>query len=270
MYDQSLEQLIDAVIADGVITDQERKVVYKKAAALGIDQDEIEVYLDGRLAADGNKNVPKSGKHGVVKTCPNCGAPVKSGSAKCEECGFLFTNVEANSSASKLYNEIMKISSKSGDEEEKLTKISSAITNFPVPTSREDILEFISMAIPNTKKKGNFINLYPALSGIIISLLLIVLISAFLGAQSEAGDKAEEAVAAVFIVFMVGGWIVPLVVGAIMHFSMRNKAKEMRRHNVLAKAWTSKAKQVIMKARFAMKDDAETMSMLSKYERKLS
>ena len=51
MYDQSLEQLIDAVIADGVITDQERRVVYKKAASLGIDQDEIEVYLEGRLDA---------------------------------------------------------------------------------------------------------------------------------------------------------------------------------------------------------------------------
>lgn len=42
MYDKSLEQLIDAVIADGVITDQERKVVYKKAATLGIDQDQDE------------------------------------------------------------------------------------------------------------------------------------------------------------------------------------------------------------------------------------
>lgn len=32
MYEQSLEQLIDAVIADGEITDQERNVAYKKAA----------------------------------------------------------------------------------------------------------------------------------------------------------------------------------------------------------------------------------------------
>ncbi|MDE6395514.1 MAG: hypothetical protein K2K77_09240, partial [Duncaniella sp.] len=125
MYDQSLEQLIDAVIADGVITDQERKVVYKKAAALGIDQDEIEGYLNGKLDALKKNAKPQSGKHGVVKTCPHCGATVESGSAKCKECGFAFTGLEANSSAKELDERLT-----SAIDEDDQAEI---INSFPIP-----------------------------------------------------------------------------------------------------------------------------------------
>jgi len=47
MYSEQLEQLIKSVIVDGVITDKERAVLHKKAAAEGVDEDEIDVYVDG-------------------------------------------------------------------------------------------------------------------------------------------------------------------------------------------------------------------------------
>lgn len=50
MYSKDLEQLIDAALADGIITDKERAVIKKRAEKEGIDLDEIDVYLDGRLA----------------------------------------------------------------------------------------------------------------------------------------------------------------------------------------------------------------------------
>ena len=50
MYSKELEQLIDAALADGIITDKERAVIKKRAEKEGIDLDEIDVYLDGRLA----------------------------------------------------------------------------------------------------------------------------------------------------------------------------------------------------------------------------
>lgn len=49
MYSEQLEQLIKSVIADGVITEKERAVLHKRAAAEGIDEDEIDVYLDGLM-----------------------------------------------------------------------------------------------------------------------------------------------------------------------------------------------------------------------------
>lgn len=47
--DIDIEKLIDAVVADGVITEKERKVILKKATAAGYDADEVEILLDARL-----------------------------------------------------------------------------------------------------------------------------------------------------------------------------------------------------------------------------
>ncbi len=50
MYNEKLEALITAALADGVLTDKEKEVLFKKAEAMGIDRDEFELVLDGRLA----------------------------------------------------------------------------------------------------------------------------------------------------------------------------------------------------------------------------
>lgn len=49
MYSEKLEQLIQMAIADGVVTEKERSVLHKKAAAEGVDEDEIDLYIDGLL-----------------------------------------------------------------------------------------------------------------------------------------------------------------------------------------------------------------------------
>jgi len=50
MYSEQIEQLIKSVIADGVITEKERAVLHKKAASEGVDENEIDVYVDGLIA----------------------------------------------------------------------------------------------------------------------------------------------------------------------------------------------------------------------------
>ena len=44
-----IEKLIELALADGQITDKERKVIINKAISLGIDQDEVEMIIEGRL-----------------------------------------------------------------------------------------------------------------------------------------------------------------------------------------------------------------------------
>jgi len=46
----SFDQLLDAALADGVVTDKERAILLKKATAQGYDPDEVELIIDGRLA----------------------------------------------------------------------------------------------------------------------------------------------------------------------------------------------------------------------------
>ena len=50
MYNEKLEALITAALADGALTDKEKNLLFKKAEAMGIDRDEFELVLDGRLA----------------------------------------------------------------------------------------------------------------------------------------------------------------------------------------------------------------------------
>ena len=156
MYDQSLEQLIDAVIADGVITDQERRVVYKKAASLGIDQDEIEVYLEGRLENANNSKTPKTNKVGTMRTCPNCGANIGSFAAICPECGHEISGVKGNSSVHELQkqlNEVSKLSDNWGSVKSALmsdkiaSKKAEIIENFPIPNTKDDFIEFATLCM---------------------------------------------------------------------------------------------------------------------------
>lgn len=82
MYSEELEELIGAVLADGEITDKEREVLHKKAAEEGVDPDELDVVIDGRLAKMRPTPPPvpqpqpvQSTKMGNVMKCPSCGAP---------------------------------------------------------------------------------------------------------------------------------------------------------------------------------------------------
>lgn len=50
MYNEKLEALISAALADGVLTEKEKQLLFKKAEAMGVDRDEFEMVLEGRLA----------------------------------------------------------------------------------------------------------------------------------------------------------------------------------------------------------------------------
>ena len=49
MYNEQIESLITAALADGVLTEKEKQILFKKAEAMGIDLDEFEMVLDSRL-----------------------------------------------------------------------------------------------------------------------------------------------------------------------------------------------------------------------------
>ena len=86
LYDPRMEKLIHAALADGVLTEKEKQVLFKKAEAMGIDLDEFEMVLDARLyekqhskpQAQPQAAAPTSSKYGDVKKCPSCGAIVQS------------------------------------------------------------------------------------------------------------------------------------------------------------------------------------------------
>ncbi len=161
MYDEEIESLIDAALVDGEITEKERQILLKKAMDFDIDPDEFEMVLDARIlklkkqAEEQNQTheqaapapvAPKNNKRGVVKKCPSCGATVQSFHGVCPECGYAFEDVEANSSVRKLADDLEKNgkSREDGEEWDDYGKMSSIITQFPVPNSKADLIDLMT------------------------------------------------------------------------------------------------------------------------------
>lgn len=170
MYGERIEALIDAALMDGVLTEKERMILFKRAQAEGIDIDEFEMVLNARLIEMENakkKVAPKSEKLGSLQKCPACGAMVTGGSAVCQDCGYAFNSSEALVSRERLYELIVKIDKEYVVETGilvdprranagKASLKATAIVNFPVPNTRADLLDFLSflsaLANPSARK----------------------------------------------------------------------------------------------------------------------
>ncbi len=179
MYNEQLEQLIDAALTDGVLTEKEKQVLFKKASAMGIDLDEFEMVLDARLLVTQRENkakdtaAPKSNKLGDVKKCPSCGAIVNAYLGACPECGYAFEGIGANSTSQNLTEKLEKIAAewdakiaaeevvKQGDRDsnedlrranrkwelskDKEQALANAIRMTTIPNTKADLFEFLTM-----------------------------------------------------------------------------------------------------------------------------
>lgn len=168
-----LETLINNLLSKGELTERSRELLMKKAEQLGVDAIDFELELEGRIAENKAKTdalspSAKSNKEGDLKKCPSCGAPVSSFNTICSDCGHEFRNTQAASSIQKLYDEIQKIEESERSRERSwaqkidgdmgiqksiAARQASAISAFPVPNTREDLLEFLSIASSEAKKK---------------------------------------------------------------------------------------------------------------------
>lgn len=226
-----IENLINMALADGEVTEKERGIILRKAETLGIDKDEVEMILDGKIALhnkQANKiSTPKSTKEGDIKKCPACGANVQSFTSKCVDCGHEFRNNDASDSLKSFFDKLQTIVGEENNRIHETTGLDkligsdhtlkieqrifqrqiALISSFPIPNNKEDILEFLAMAVPEATKKLGF---WAKISGTI---------------ESHKGE--------------------------------------------LRKAYCSKCEQIIIKARFAMKDDKKTLEEIELYAKQL-
>lgn len=100
-----LDKLIEAVVADGVITDKERAVILKKATAEGYDADEVEILLDGKLAEKQSASQPtpkatsKAEPKVELKPEPKAAAPVTNGNSLVLQNGTVVADLKARFNA---------------------------------------------------------------------------------------------------------------------------------------------------------------------------
>lgn len=191
-FSQALEEVIEAALADGVLTDKERAVLHKRAMAEGVDPDELDVVIEGRLAkmkreTDWLKPAPPqnlpNGKVGNVMKCPACGAPYQPGMGQCPECGHIYQNVAGNNSAQRLADGISEItnrfSAKIASASDKTTSVFSVsekdnlkyqmndeirkfIASFVIPNGKDDLIQFMCSMDALRKVEGNLQEVYAA------------------------------------------------------------------------------------------------------------
>lgn len=153
MYSKELEELIESVLADGVITDQERSVLRNRAQASGEDPDEVMIVVEGRLAKMKKSTNPI--KNGNVVKCPNCGAPIKAGALRCEECGYEFHNVNANKTAEKFNEGLQKLQGGNMFTDAlSMHNKEAYIENYPIPNSLDDVLELMQLSKQHANRYG--------------------------------------------------------------------------------------------------------------------
>ena len=126
MYNEQIEALISAALADGMLTEKEKQILFKKAQTMGIDLDEFEMVLDARLVElqkaekeKAEKSAPKSNKYGDVRKCPVCGALVPALAGACAECGYEFSGLAENLSSQKLSERLIAIEKECESEKQK-------------------------------------------------------------------------------------------------------------------------------------------------------
>jgi len=258
-----LKKLIDASMADGIITSKERTVILNKAAALGIDAAEVEIYLDAEMQkAEQAADVAKRDKIG--KVCPQCGKQVPPLALVCE-CGFEFTGNKQQSAVEKLSDKINKIqnrelkgkpNSAEWDADKKLRdqEILDAITLFPVPNTKEDIMDFLALAAPNSKLKGGLFGTLPKRL-IIMGILAVIIIGVLYIIDPPGPGKNDGALPMIGGIYVIGG-----AIGGAYFID-----RDTLRWNKSANVWRAKFDQVLMKGR-SLRADEEFTRMLDYYE----
>ena len=87
---EELEALIKEYLTDGTLTDKERQVILKKAVAMGLDRDEIDLYLDAQVQKI-DQATDAAVRRQKGHQCPHCGAYVSQITDKCPGCGQYIT-----------------------------------------------------------------------------------------------------------------------------------------------------------------------------------
>lgn len=120
-YSDNLEELISMAVADGKITDKEKRALLRRAMDEGIDPDEFEMVLESRLrdvsveATDNGEVLDTEGRRSIM-------------------------------SSEKLSNLLLK--------ENSAKRRINIIKDFPIPSAAEDLLEFIMTMSSKAKNQG--------------------------------------------------------------------------------------------------------------------
>ena len=225
MFSKELENLIQATLEDGVLEDYEKAALVKRATAEGVDLTELEIYINSilqkrkkehDLAEDAKQEkIDQKKKEEFGRVCPNCGRQIPPMTVKCV-CGYEITTPGNSVSSVQILSKKLSEITLTESEEKEIEGAAPAakkglrekfiadkkidiISTFPVPNTKEDIIEFLALSVAGANKKLGFMdiktNCYKmvAIAGIIIPFLCWLYGAIYLMFKSFAEEKMKNA-----------------------------------------------------------------------------
>lgn len=272
MFSKELEALINASLEDGILEEYEKAAIVKRAKSEGVDLTELEIYINSilqkrkrehDLAEDAKQEkIDQRKREAFGKVCPNCGKQVPPMTIKCE-CGYEFTKASSVSSVQILQEKIEKIATRERDEgvqpllaeRQKMNEMLDTISLFPVPNTQEDIIEFLALAISNSKLKGGIFGTIGGRLKFICVISAIAALITFIWLEYIERDYNS----------LSNTFLVPFLVAIYGTLMSCLGFQDVIRSNKIANAWRDKFQQVMIKAR-SMRGDAEFTQQLDYYE----
>ena len=225
MFSKELENLIQATLEDGILEEYEKAALVKRATAEGVDLTELEIYINSilqkrkkehDLAEDAKQEkIDQKKKEEFGRVCPNCGRQIPPMTVKCV-CGYEITTPGNSVSSVQILSKKLSEITLTESEEKEIEGAAPAakkglrekfiadkkidiISTFPVPNTKEDIIEFLALSVAGANKRLGFldikINCYKmvAIAGIIIPFFGWIFGAIFIMSKSFAEEKMKNA-----------------------------------------------------------------------------
>lgn len=156
MYDEELELLMDAALADGELTEKEKQILFKKAQSFGIDLDEFEMVLKARLFklkqnAQPTAYAPNS-ESNQSDTTVN-----RSVTELMDRINAIYTECERKriDGGYKASGFLKSLDSEEDENqrflEDRNAKVKNAIELFPIPNSKEELIDLLQYIQPKVQ-----------------------------------------------------------------------------------------------------------------------
>lgn len=227
MFSKELESLIQATLEDGLLDEKEKAALIKRAEREGVDIAELEIYINSLLQKRAREL--ENEKNAVRKQV---------------------------SSVQILSDKINEITRSTKDEEERNKLITDTINLFPVPNTREDIIEFLALSWPNAKKKGGIWGSKSGRLVVIIPTIILLIAAITIVAKDDSIDYGM-----LFCVLLMYGAFLYIPISIYL----LNVDKSLLNHNKLTSVWRTKYEQVLLKGR-SIRGDMDFQKQLDYYE----
>lgn len=96
MYSSELNTLIELALADGILTEKERRILIKRANDEGVDIDEFQMVLEAKLFEFQKKTQANSKKNNIIR-CPHCNDVIPALSRICPSCDYIINDRSSSS-----------------------------------------------------------------------------------------------------------------------------------------------------------------------------